>query len=231
MDLAPQIAAAGYTSIWLPPPSDAVSPQGYLPRDLYCLDSKYGTEKELRDCIKELQRWNLKVIADIVINHRCAHKQVRVTCGPHDCLTLAARRGVGYAGRTRVCSGCVVCDARWVGVHLATAPRVALISQAAAMWHLVTSLVCRMRRGGGTSLGAGWHGTRARSAATTKSTPAKGTTRLARTTPPRPTSTTRRRASAQYGACAHAQSCSRNTQLCCVAALIDCLALPAAAPA
>ena len=78
---APQIAAAGYTCIWLPPPSDAVSPQGYLPRDLYELNSEYGTEAELRDCIKELQRWNLKVIADIVINHRCAHKQVRLaTC-------------------------------------------------------------------------------------------------------------------------------------------------------
>jgi alpha-amylase len=73
---APAIAAAGYTSIWLPPPSDAVAPQGYLPRDLYQLNSSYGTENELRDCIKELKRWNLKVIADIVINHRCAHTQV-----------------------------------------------------------------------------------------------------------------------------------------------------------
>jgi hypothetical protein len=75
-DQAAQIAAAGYTAVWLPPPSDAVSPQGYLPRDLYVLDSAYGTESELRHCIKELKRHNLKVIADIVINHRCAHKQV-----------------------------------------------------------------------------------------------------------------------------------------------------------
>ena len=77
MEQAPKIAAAGFSCIWLPPPSDAVSPQGYLPRDLYLLDTEYGTESELRECIKELQRWNLKVIADIVINHRCAHKQVR----------------------------------------------------------------------------------------------------------------------------------------------------------
>jgi alpha-amylase len=74
---APAIAAAGYTAIWLPPPSDSVAPQGYLPRDLYQLNSAYGTENELRDCLKELKRWNLKVIADIVINHRCAHTQVR----------------------------------------------------------------------------------------------------------------------------------------------------------
>jgi len=27
------------------------TPQGYLPRDLYDLNSKFGTEAELRDCI------------------------------------------------------------------------------------------------------------------------------------------------------------------------------------
>lgn len=82
------MAAAGYTAIWLPPPSDAVSPQGYLPRDLYCLDSAYGTESELRDCIKELKHWNLKVIADIVINHRCAHKQARTPATPSHAALL-----------------------------------------------------------------------------------------------------------------------------------------------
>jgi alpha-amylase len=73
---ANSIAAAGYTAIWLPPPSDSVSPQGYLPRDLYVLDSCYGTEKELRNCIKAFKEVGIKVVADIVINHRCAHKQV-----------------------------------------------------------------------------------------------------------------------------------------------------------
>ena len=38
------IADAGITSVWLPPPSDSVSPQGYLPRDLYDLNSAYGSE-------------------------------------------------------------------------------------------------------------------------------------------------------------------------------------------
>lgn len=35
------IADAGFTVIWLPPPTDSVSPEGYMPRDLYCLNSKY----------------------------------------------------------------------------------------------------------------------------------------------------------------------------------------------
>lgn len=70
------IARAGFTSIWLPPPSDAVSPQGYLPRDLYSLSSAYGSEGELRELLYELRDHELKAIADIVINHRCAHSQV-----------------------------------------------------------------------------------------------------------------------------------------------------------
>lgn len=68
-------AEAGFTAIWFPPPSDSVSPQGYLPRDLYVLDSKYGSEASLRECIAGLHELNFKVVADIVINHRCAHFQ------------------------------------------------------------------------------------------------------------------------------------------------------------
>ncbi|KAK9829872.1 hypothetical protein WJX72_008358 [[Myrmecia] bisecta] len=72
---AGQIADAGFSSVWMPPPSDSVSQQGYLPRDLYTLDSCYGTEADLRDCISTLHENGLKAIADIVINHRCAHSQ------------------------------------------------------------------------------------------------------------------------------------------------------------
>ncbi|KAF8066365.1 AMY2 [Scenedesmus sp. PABB004] len=74
----PQVAEwakQGFTSIWLPPPSDSVSPQGYLPRDLYNLDSEYGSESELRALIQECHAHNIKVIADIVVNHRCATYQ------------------------------------------------------------------------------------------------------------------------------------------------------------
>ena len=72
----PAIAEAGFTAIWLPPPSDAVSAQGYLPRDYYNLNSKYGTEAELRELISVMHENGVKAIADIVINHRCAHTQV-----------------------------------------------------------------------------------------------------------------------------------------------------------
>ncbi|KAL3150549.1 Alpha-amylase [Trebouxia sp. C0010 RCD-2024] len=71
----PAIAEAGFTAIWLPPPSDAVSAQGYLPRDYYNLDSKYGSEAELRELISVMHENGIKAIADIVINHRCAHFQ------------------------------------------------------------------------------------------------------------------------------------------------------------
>lgn len=69
------LAKAGFTAVWLPPPSDSVSPQGYLPRDLYKLDTAYGTEQELRDLISAMHDVGLKAIADIVVNHRCAHFQ------------------------------------------------------------------------------------------------------------------------------------------------------------
>ena len=68
-------AKAGFTSVWMPPPSDSVSPQGYLPRDLYNLDSAYGTEADLRELIRVFHENKIKVNADIVINHRCANAQ------------------------------------------------------------------------------------------------------------------------------------------------------------
>jgi len=51
--------------------------QGYLPTDLYNLNSQYGSEGELRSCVRTMHDANLKVIADIVINHRCAAAQVQ----------------------------------------------------------------------------------------------------------------------------------------------------------
>lgn len=69
------IAAQGYTALWLPPPTNSVSPQGYLPRDLYDLNSEYGSETELRELLAMMKELRLKSIADIVINHRCAHYQ------------------------------------------------------------------------------------------------------------------------------------------------------------
>lgn len=38
---AAELSSLGFTVIWLPPPTDSVSPEGYMPRDLYNLDSRY----------------------------------------------------------------------------------------------------------------------------------------------------------------------------------------------
>ncbi|KAK9804416.1 hypothetical protein WJX72_011679 [[Myrmecia] bisecta] len=54
---------------------NSVSKEGYLPRDLENLNSHYGSEAELRTCIRALQEHKLHVVADIVINHRCANTQ------------------------------------------------------------------------------------------------------------------------------------------------------------
>jgi len=74
-NMAPEFAAAGFTSLWMPPVSNAVSKQGYLPRDFYDLNSAYGSLEELKMCLATLKQNDLKPIADIVINHRCAHEQ------------------------------------------------------------------------------------------------------------------------------------------------------------
>ena len=48
MDQVDQFADMGITCIWLPPPTDSVSPQGYMPGDLYNLNSKYGSQEDLK---------------------------------------------------------------------------------------------------------------------------------------------------------------------------------------
>lgn len=69
---AAELMSLGFTVIWLPPPTESVSPEGYMPKDLYNLNSRYGTIDELKDVVKKFHEVGIKVLGDAVINHRCA---------------------------------------------------------------------------------------------------------------------------------------------------------------
>ncbi|MBB5018002.1 alpha-amylase [Chitinivorax tropicus] len=67
---AADMKALGITHVWFPPPSDAASNEGYLPRQLNVLDSKYGSESALKDAIGALKNQGIHSVVDVVINHR-----------------------------------------------------------------------------------------------------------------------------------------------------------------
>ncbi|XP_057777113.1 alpha-amylase 3, chloroplastic isoform X2 [Salvia miltiorrhiza] len=72
---ASELASLGFTVIWLPPPTDSVSPEGYMPRDLYNLNSRYGDIDQLKNIVRKLHEVGIKVLGDVVLNHRCAQFQ------------------------------------------------------------------------------------------------------------------------------------------------------------
>ncbi|XP_061338783.1 alpha-amylase 3, chloroplastic-like isoform X2 [Gastrolobium bilobum] len=72
---ASELASLGFTMVWLPPPTESVSPEGYMPKDLYNLNSRYGNIDELKDLVKSLHEVGIKALGDAVLNHRCAHYQ------------------------------------------------------------------------------------------------------------------------------------------------------------
>lgn len=72
---AADLSKCGVTAVWLPPPTESVAAQGYMPSDLYNLNSSYGSVEELKYCIEELHTHDLLALGDVVLNHRCAHKQ------------------------------------------------------------------------------------------------------------------------------------------------------------
>ena len=45
---AQRFSDLGFTLIWIPPPTASVAAQGYMPLDLYNLNSAYGSEEDLR---------------------------------------------------------------------------------------------------------------------------------------------------------------------------------------
>ena len=49
--------------------------QGYLPAQLYNLESCYGNKEQLQSLTWALNYAGIKPVADIVINHRCADVQ------------------------------------------------------------------------------------------------------------------------------------------------------------
>ena len=60
----------GITHVWFPPATDAADANGYLPRQLNILDSKYGNEASLKNAILALKAQGIQAVADVVINHR-----------------------------------------------------------------------------------------------------------------------------------------------------------------
>ncbi|XP_043724818.1 alpha-amylase 3, chloroplastic-like isoform X2 [Telopea speciosissima] len=70
-----ELASLGFTVIWLPPPTESVSPEGYMPKDLYNLNSRYGNMEELKILVKSFHEVGIKVLGDVVLNHRCAQYQ------------------------------------------------------------------------------------------------------------------------------------------------------------
>lgn len=43
---------------------------GYLPQNLYSLNSKYGSEHQLKALLNTMKTYKVRAMADIVINHR-----------------------------------------------------------------------------------------------------------------------------------------------------------------
>lgn len=72
---AADLSQCGMTAVWFPPPTQSVAPQGYMPSDLYNWNSSYGSVEELKSCIEEMHSQDHLALGDVVLNHRCAHKQ------------------------------------------------------------------------------------------------------------------------------------------------------------
>lgn len=64
------LAGMGFTHVWFPPPSDSAAAQGYLPRQLNVLNSKYGSSAELTNVVSAFNGKGVKSIVDVVVNHR-----------------------------------------------------------------------------------------------------------------------------------------------------------------
>lgn len=50
---------------------------GYTPQNLYSLNSKYGSERQLKALLQKMKQYKVRAMADIVINHRTGTTQGR----------------------------------------------------------------------------------------------------------------------------------------------------------
>jgi alpha-amylase len=84
-EMSGDIQAAGFDYVWFPPPSASADPHGYLPTEWYNLNSKYGTQDELKAAIAALRKGkrSVEAIADVVVNHRCGVKDWADFQNPH----------------------------------------------------------------------------------------------------------------------------------------------------
>ncbi|HEY5585283.1 MAG TPA: alpha-amylase family glycosyl hydrolase [Ruminiclostridium sp.] len=80
-DDAVHLAELGVSGVWIPPCTKAITSNDvcYAAYDLYdlgefdqkgCRQTKYGTKQELQESIQVLHKNNLKVYADVVLNHK-----------------------------------------------------------------------------------------------------------------------------------------------------------------
>jgi glycosidase len=67
----PDVFMAGYDALWIPPTGKAEGGQsvGYDVFDRFDLNTFFGKEEELKGLIKEAHKANLRIYADIVLNH------------------------------------------------------------------------------------------------------------------------------------------------------------------
>jgi len=65
-DKAGEVGRAGFDLVWFPP----VSNGSYYPKQWYDLDSQWGKKEDLLKAVKAMHGAGVKVVADIVLNHR-----------------------------------------------------------------------------------------------------------------------------------------------------------------
>lgn len=134
-------------------------PQGYLPGDLYNLNSKYGSEAELIGCVKALQNHGIKVLGDAVSGPAsCTSAWV---CGAFRVLAHAVhgwRSDVRGVAGSAAHIGMVPAAASPAHVHHPASPRLPLC-RPACRCSTTAAPSSRTSRACGTSMAGGCPGT------------------------------------------------------------------------